>query len=226
MTTDVMTTRRPFVRPQPPTPSLTSVATTPVHRRVALAVAIALTLAAGLALPVAHLPGPVSLAFLPTWAILAVAADALTAYLFVGQFLCTRQPALAALAGAYLYSSLIIVPYLLTFPQVFAAGGLLHAGTQTAIWLWVCWHSGFPLGLLTYLWVDRRYGAVRLSARDARRLMALLCLVIPGAILVLTCGVIVGQGCGLGHMTLDAGGKGTLGIRFTEKQAGRHKVKR
>ncbi len=31
---------------------------------------------------------------------------------------------------------------------------------------------------------------------------------------------------GLGHMTLDAGGKGTLGIGFTEKQAGRHKVKR
>lgn len=163
-----MTIRRRPARPPSPTQSLTSVATTPVHRRVALAVAIALTLAAGVTLPVAHLPGPVSPAFLPTWAILAVAADALTAYLFFGQFLCTRQPALAALAGTYLYSSLIIVPYLLTFPHVFGAGGLLHAGTQTAIWLWVCWHSGFPVGLLTYLWVDRRYGAVRLSARDAR----------------------------------------------------------
>jgi len=194
MTTAVMTIRRRPVRPSSPTESLTSVATTPVHRRVALAVAIALTLAAGVTLPVARLPGPVSPAFLPTWAILAIAADALTAYLFFGQFLCTRQPALAALAGAYLYSSLIIVPYLLTFPHVFAAGGLLHAGVQTAIWLWVCWHAGFPLGLLTYLWVDRRYGAVRFSARDARRLTALLCVVIPGAILVLTGVAIVGQG--------------------------------
>ncbi len=194
MTTGVMTIRRQPGRLPSPTQSLTSVATTPVHRRVALAVALALTLAAGVTLPVAHLPGPVSPAFLPTWASLAVAADALTAYLFFGQFLCTRQPALAALAGTYLYSSLIIVPYLLTFPHVFAAGGLLHAGAQTAIWLWVCWHAGFPLGVLTYLWVDRRYGAVRLSAREARRLTALLCVLIPGAILVLTCVAIVGQG--------------------------------
>jgi len=103
-----MTIRRRPARPPSPTQSLTSVATTPVHRRVALAVAIALTLAAGVTLPVAHLPGPVSPAFLPTWAILAVAADALTAYLFFGQFLCTRQPALAALAGTYLYSSLAL----------------------------------------------------------------------------------------------------------------------
>ncbi len=138
-----MMTRRRSVRPPAPpappapTPSLTSVVTTAVHRQVALTVAIALTLTAGMTLPVAHLPGPASPAFLPTWAILAVAADALTAYLFFGQFLCTRQPALAALAGAYLYSSLIIVPYLLTFPHVFAAGGLFHAGAQTAIWLWV-----------------------------------------------------------------------------------------
>jgi diguanylate cyclase (GGDEF)-like protein len=194
MTTGVMTTRRRPVRPTSPTPSLTSVATTPVHRRVALAVAIALTLAAGLTMPVAQLPGPVSTTFLPTWASLAVAADALTAYLFVGQFLCTRQPALAALAGTYLYSSLIIVPYLLTFSHVFAAEGLLHAGAQTAIWLWVCWHGGFPLGVLMYLWVDRRYGAVRLSARDARRLTALLGVIIPGVILVLSWGAIVGQG--------------------------------
>jgi len=192
-----MMTRRRSVRPPAPpapTPSLTSVVTTAVHRRVALTVALALTLTAGLTLPVAHLAGPASPAFLPTWAILAVAADALTAYLFFGQFLCTRQPALAALAGAYLYSSLIIVPYLLTFPHVFAAGGLLHAGAQTAIWLWVCWHGGFPLGVLTYLWVEHRYGEVRLSTCEARRLVALLCVGIPGVILLLSWGAIVGQG--------------------------------
>ncbi len=97
--TPVVTT--PSLTPVVTTPSLTSIATTPAHRRVALAVAIVLTLAAGLALPVAHRLGPVTPTFLPTWAILAVAADALTAYLFVGQFLCTRQPALAALAGTY-----------------------------------------------------------------------------------------------------------------------------
>jgi len=31
---------------------------------------------------------------------------------------------------------------------------------------------------------------------------------------------------GLGHMTLDAGGKGTFGIQFTEKYVARDKTKR
>jgi len=175
------------------TPNLTSVATTPLHRRAAVAVAIALTLAAGLTLPVAHNPGPFSPAFLPTWALLAVAADALTAYLFLGQFLGTRQPALAALAAAYLYSSLIIVAYLLTSPHVFAAGGLFGAGPQTAIWLWVCWHGGFPLGLLVYVWVEHRYGHVHLSGRAAGALAALLCCGIPALVLVMTLGTVAGQ---------------------------------
>ncbi len=67
-----MMTRRRSVRPPAPPappappPSLTSVVTTAVHRRVALTVALALTLTAGMTLPVAHLAGPASPAFLPT----------------------------------------------------------------------------------------------------------------------------------------------------------------
>lgn len=182
------------VRAISPTLSLTSIPTRPAHRRFALIVAAVLTLTAGLTIPVAHLPGPFSPSFLPAWSVLAVAADALTAYLFFGQFLSTRQPAIAALASTYLYSSIIIVPYLLTFPHIFAAGGLFHAGPQTAIWLWVCWHSGFPLGLLTYIWVDHRYGDIRLSVRETRMLTTLLCILVPGAILLLSWGASVGQG--------------------------------
>ena len=174
------------------TPSLVSLATTPRHRRIALAVAIGMLLMGGLTLPVAQVAGPSSTVFLPTWVTLAVAADAMTAYLFFGQFMGARQPALAVLAGTYLFSSLIIVPYVLTFPHVFAAGGLLDAGPQTAIWLWVCWHGGYPLGLLTYLWVDKHFEDVRLSARGAIMLTALLCLLIPTTILLLTLGAIVG----------------------------------
>ncbi len=33
------------------------------------------------------------------------------------------------------------------------------------------------------------------------------------------------QYSGLGHMTLDAGGKGTFGIQFTEKYVARDKTK-
>jgi len=179
--------------PGPVTPSLTSVATTPLHRRTAATVALALTLRAGLALPVAHTPGPSSPAFLPAWALLAAAADALTAYLFFGQFRGTRQPALAVLAGTYLYSSLLVVAYLLTFPHVFAASSLFGAGPQTAIWLWVCWHGGFPLGLLVYVGVERRYGHVPLSARAAGGATTLLWLGMPALVLVMALGAVAGQ---------------------------------
>jgi len=179
--------------PTPVTPSLTSVATTPLHRRSAAALALALTLTAGLTLPVAHTPGPSSPAFLPAWALLAAAAAALTAYLFYGQFRGTRQPALAVLAGTYLYSSLTIVAYLLTFPHVFAAGGLFGAGPQTAIWLWVCWHGGFPLGLLVYVGVERRYGHAPLSAWAAGVATTLLWLGIPALALIVALGAVAGQ---------------------------------
>ena len=57
--------------------------------------------------------------------------------------------------------------------------------------------------LKLFAWADRRMA----SSQDADDLLMLL-------------------RHGLGHMTLDAGGKGTLGIRFTEKYVARYKTKR
>src|SRR5712692_5172025 len=36
---------------------------------------------------------------------------------------------------------------MLTFPSVFAPGGLLNAGPQTAAWLWVGWYVARPYAL-------------------------------------------------------------------------------
>ena len=44
----------------------------------------------------------------------------------------------------------MIVPHALTFPGLFAPTGLLGAGPQTTAWLYMVWHGGFPLLVISY----------------------------------------------------------------------------
>ncbi|MDP9651422.1 MASE4 domain-containing protein [Paraburkholderia caledonica] len=46
--------------------------------------------------------------------------------------------------GAYSFTSVFAAIQLLVFPGVFSPTGLLGAGPQTAVWIWVFWHGGFP----------------------------------------------------------------------------------
>jgi diguanylate cyclase (GGDEF)-like protein/PAS domain S-box-containing protein len=120
---------------------------------------------------------PESGPFLGMWAMLACGADLLTAFLLLGQFADTRCPSLAVLAAVYLLSGLMVIAHILTLPGVLAPGGLLHAGSQTAAWLWSIWHLAFTSGLVIYLLVDARTADIRLSPGAAKRL---LCYVLLG----------------------------------------------
>ncbi|WP_251558043.1 sensor domain-containing diguanylate cyclase [Paenibacillus pasadenensis] len=89
--------------------------------------------------------------FLPAFIAWFLFADLLTAHMLFSQYRAAGNRSILILAATYLFTGLIIIPHILTFPGVFSAAGLLGAGTQTAIWLWVGWHAGFPLGILAYL---------------------------------------------------------------------------
>ena len=52
------------------------------------------------------------------------------------------------LASGYLFTALIVIPWALTFPGLFAPTGLLGPGLQTTAWLYTSWHIGSPLILL------------------------------------------------------------------------------
>ena len=54
---------------------------------------------------------------------------------------------------------MLILIHALTFPGVFAPGGLLGAGPQTTAWLYVFWHGGFALGVLLYAVIARNEAA-------------------------------------------------------------------
>lgn len=101
-------------------------------------------------LPVAMKPWADMPAFLPAFGATMILGDLLTAYLLVNQARLVQRFSLFLLAGAYLYAGLVAAAQLLTFPGVFTAHGLLGAGSQTAVWLWVCWHGGFPAIVVAY----------------------------------------------------------------------------
>jgi two-component system sensor histidine kinase/response regulator len=149
------------------------------HYRGALLISIMLTLIALLILPYAR-QVPVKIpAFIASYATLAFLADLLTAYLLFGQFMGTRTVALGVLAATYYYSSMSILLYLLTFPGVFSPTGLLNANPQTAIWLFVCWHTGFPCGIFLYMLLDQRYGTRQITSRKASVMLLLFLICVP-----------------------------------------------
>ena len=122
----------------------------PVERRRAIvAIMASLALFAVLA-PLAKRPLPQVWAFIPIYESALVLNDLITAVLLIGQFRIARSRAVLLLASGYLFTALTTVAHGLSFPGLFAAGGLLSSGPQSTAWLYMFWHGGFPLFVAGY----------------------------------------------------------------------------
>ena len=121
------------------------------QRRLALAVVLALLVAFFIAAgPLSTFqPGRID-AFVPAYGTAVFVNDLITAVLLFAQFSILRSRALLAIASGYLYTALIVIPWVLTFPGVFTPGGLLGAGLQSTDWLFNLWHAGFPTFVIAY----------------------------------------------------------------------------
>jgi signal transduction histidine kinase len=163
---------------------------TQTHVRFALAVTALLLAAFIVTLPFRNILLP---PFAPTVAILQTAItinDLITAVLLYSQFSIVRQRGLLILASAYLYSALIVIPYALTFPGVYAPSGLLGAGLQTTSWLYWCWHLGLPFAIIAYATLkdtDRKIAAAEGPA-------------LP--VIALSAGIVVASVCGLSFLAI------------------------
>jgi signal transduction histidine kinase len=160
------------------------------HVRLALAVIAVLLIAFAVTLPFRDILLP---RVAPSVAILQTAItinDLITAVLLYAQFSIVRQRGLLILASGYLYSALIVIPYSLTFPGVYAPTGLLGAGLQTTSWLYWCWHLGLPFAVIAYAMlkdVDRKIGAAQASA---------------SAVIGLSAGIVIALVCGLALLAI------------------------
>jgi signal transduction histidine kinase/ActR/RegA family two-component response regulator len=89
-------------------------------------------------------------AFIPVYATAMFVNDSITAILLFAHFSILRTRALLVLSSGYLFTALIVVPWMLTFPGVFAPSGLLGAGLHSTSWLYIVWHAGFPAFVIAY----------------------------------------------------------------------------
>src|SRR5262249_12577784 len=88
--------------------------------------------------------------FIPIYATAMFVNDSFTAVLLFAQFSILRAPALLAISSGYLFTAFMLIPWMLTFPGVFAPSGLLGAGLQSTAWLYILWHAGFPPFVIAY----------------------------------------------------------------------------
>jgi diguanylate cyclase (GGDEF)-like protein len=101
--------------------------------------------ATALMLPFSARPFAILPPFLTIFATIVCLVESLTAYFLAFQFRSSQDPFLAGLSGAYGFTAVIVFFQILVFPGQFSASGLLGAGPQTAVWIWVFWHAGFPV---------------------------------------------------------------------------------
>ena len=130
-----------------------SVATAPptlLQRQLAFVVVVVTLAAFGAVAPFASLTLPRFDSFIPAMAAIIFVTDLVTAALLFGQFAASGSRALLVLASGYLFTSLIAIPFALTFPGAFAPTGLLGAGPQTAAWFSISIRISFAVATVGY----------------------------------------------------------------------------
>ncbi|MFD2365089.1 ATP-binding protein [Pseudoduganella sp. GCM10020061] len=106
--------------------------------------------------------------FIPLYQPIVVVNDLITAALLFGYLRLYRQYSILILACGYLYSAVMAIVHLLTFPGALAPAGLLGGGAQTTGYLHVFWHIGFPVAVIGYSLFkerDRTYSHARTEAQ-------------------------------------------------------------
>ncbi|MFZ0836525.1 MAG: GGDEF domain-containing protein [Xanthobacteraceae bacterium] len=117
--------------------------------------------------------------FIPAYETAIVLFDLITAILLFGQFAFLRSRALLLLASGYLFTSTMTLAHALSFPGLFAPQGLLGAGPQTTVWIYVFWHVGFALSVIAFALLKDEAPSSYAPRRSARLdIVSSICLVL------------------------------------------------
>jgi signal transduction histidine kinase len=167
----------------------------PRERRVAIAAVVVLFVGTMIWAPFASVQLPRVDAFIPVIQSLMCVADLITATLLFSQYAVQAQPAILMLASGYIAAGLFAFLQTLTFPGSYAPGGLLGDGIDTPAWLFVLWHTSFPLGVLIYA-VTKKPGMAtgEPRRRSAASEIAITVTGVGAAVATLTWAVVAGSG--------------------------------
>ena len=145
---------------------------TPGERNVAIGIGAVVVLAFTLIAPVSTQRLPEVPSFIPAVFSAISLAQILTAVLFFVQWRITGLAQLALLAIAYGVAALTGVAWMLVFPNVFAAQGLLGARPHTSGWLYFIDQFLFGAALIAFALFDRNPRAI--SRAKMRTIAALV----------------------------------------------------
>jgi signal transduction histidine kinase len=139
---------------------------TPTARqhRLTLVLAAVLLIATGIIAPFGAIQLRRIDGFIPATESAIIITDFLTAVLLFSQSRIIGSRGLLLLASGYLFSALVVLPHLLTFPGAFTPSGLLGAGLSTTAWLFIFWHLGLPISAIGYAYLIDERRAVSPSA--------------------------------------------------------------
>jgi two-component system, sensor histidine kinase and response regulator len=150
-----------------PALDLATLPASPQQRRAALAAIASLGALAIVAAPFARNVVGTFPGFVTLYGGAVLMGLAITATILFGQFALSRKPAMLVLACGALFSALVFVPYILTFPGVGTAS-LLGTRPATATYLWMIWHTALPVAFAVYAVLSprpqQRVGSARTTA--------------------------------------------------------------
>src|SRR3954469_12829539 len=141
-------------------------------RMPALAVVGVSTVLFACAAPFAGVPLAPMPAFVASYQSALAINDLITAVLLFSQFAIARSRALLLLTSGYLFTAMAAMVHALSFPGLFAPAGLLGAGPQTTVWLYMVWHGVFPLLVLGYALLKARDNGTRMQGSTTRAILA------------------------------------------------------
>jgi signal transduction histidine kinase len=123
----------------------------PAQKRLALVAVLALLivlLAVAGPLSTTHV-GTIE-AFIPAYTTAMFVTGSITAIVLFAQFSVLRSYALLMIASGYLFTSFMLIPWMLTYPGVFRPIGLLGPGLQSPAWIYTLSHVSFPMFVIAY----------------------------------------------------------------------------
>ena len=111
-------------------------------------------------------------AFIPAYVTAMFVCESITAILLYAQFSILRSRAILVIASGYLFTALILIPFILVYPGVFVPGNLM-GGTQSTSFVWCIWHVGFPMFAIGYALLKDADSSRRIWQRSVRSGIAL-----------------------------------------------------
>ncbi len=120
------------------------------QRRMALSFIIFLLIVLAIAAPFARVQAARVDAFVPVVQSVMCVVDLITAGLLFAQYSILPGHGILAITSGYIFSGMFAFIQTLAFPGAYSATGLIGDGLNSAAWLFVVWHTAFPVAVIIY----------------------------------------------------------------------------